>query len=213
MIRLKTKIPGPRSYKVLKALKSKNGGWSVSYPFVHSSRGKGAYCADLDGNVFLDFGCQIASNPLGYNHPELLEVVKSYINRTPIKFAGQDFATEEHLQMIEELTGIAPKGLDTAFLINSGAEAVENAIKICMRSRPKTKLGISVEGAFHGRTLGALSLTNSSRAHKKGYMRLPMLRLPFGEAAGERLERILASEAYPEEIGFFILEHMQGEGG
>jgi 4-aminobutyrate aminotransferase len=213
MIRLKTKVPGPKSYKILKQLKEKNGGWSVSYPFVHSSKGQGPYCEDLDGNVFLDFGSQIASNPLGYNNPELLKVVKRYSRRIPVKFAGQDFATEEHLRMLETLTGIAPRGLNTGFLINSGAEAVENAIKICMRGRPGTKFGISLERAFHGRTLGALSCTNSNKIHKKGYMRLPMLRLPFGEDAGERLERILATEADPEEIGFIILEHIQGEGG
>jgi len=213
MIRLKTEIPGPRSLKILTKLREKNGGWSVTYPFVHTAKGEGVYCEDLDGNRLLDFGSQIASNPLGYNHPEMLDVVKEYSRRFPVKFAGQDFAVEEHLKMIETLTGIAPKSLNTAFLINSGAEAVENAIKICMRKRPGTKFGISVERAFHGRTLGALSLTNSNRVHKKGYMRLPMLRLPFGEDAGGRLERILEIEAYPEEIGFIIIEHVQGEGG
>ncbi|MBU0533117.1 aminotransferase class III-fold pyridoxal phosphate-dependent enzyme [Candidatus Micrarchaeota archaeon] len=213
MINLKTKIPGPKSLRILTKLKAKNGGWGVTYPFVLSSKGKGAYCEDIDGNVFLDFGSQIASNPFGYNHPELLEVLKAYGKRTPIKFAGQDFAVEEHLKMIEELTSITPRNLDNAFLINSGAEAVENAIKICMRSRPKTKVGISMERAFHGRTLGALSLTNSNKVHKKGYMRLPMLRLPYDESAAEHLETILATEVYPDEIGFVILEHVQGEGG
>ena len=213
MIRLKTKIPGPKSLKILSALKRRNGGWSVSHPFVHSAKGHGAYCEDVDGNVFLDFGSQITSNPLGYNHPELLEVLEAYSKRTPIKFAGQDFVVEEHLRMIEELTSITPKAMDTAFLINSGAEAVENAIKICMRARPQTKIGISLEKAFHGRTLGALSLTNSYYVHKKGYMRLPMLRLPFDESAGEQLEKTIASEAAPEEIGFVIIEHVQGEGG
>ncbi|MBD3210773.1 aminotransferase class III-fold pyridoxal phosphate-dependent enzyme [Candidatus Micrarchaeota archaeon] len=213
MIRLKTKIPGPKSLKIIKQLKKRNGGWSVSYPFVHAPGGEGACCEDIDGNRFLDFGSQIASNPLGYNHPGLLEVLRSYQGSTPVKFAGQDFVIREHLDMIEKLAGIAPKGLDSAFLINSGAEAVENAIKLCMRKRPGTKFGISVERAFHGRTLGALSLTNSSRAHKRGYMRFPMLRLPFGDRAVERLETILETEAYPEEIGFIILEHFQGEGG
>lgn len=213
MIRLKTKIPGPKSLRILSRLKQKNGGWSISYPFVYSAKGKGAYCEDIDGNVFLDFASQIASNPLGYNHPEMLEVLKAYKRRFPVKFAGQDFVVEEHLRMLEEITSIAPKNMDTAFLINSGAEAVENAIKICMRSRPRTKMGISLEGSFHGRTLGALSLTNSSRVHKKGYLRFPTKRLPFDETAPERLERILSEEVYPDEIGFLILEHVQGEGG
>ncbi|MDD5172350.1 MAG: aminotransferase class III-fold pyridoxal phosphate-dependent enzyme [Candidatus ainarchaeum sp.] len=213
MIKLETSIPGPKSLRILKGLKDKNGGWSVSYPLVFSGKGEGPYCEDIDGNVFLDFASQIASNPLGYNHPELLETLKSYSGRSPIKYAGQDFAVREHLKMIEEITDIAPRGFDSAFLINSGAEAVENAMKICMRKRPGTKFGISMEKGWHGRTLGALSLTNSNYVHKKGYMRLPMVRLPYNENAAERLEKLLRTEASADEIGFVMLEHVQGEGG
>ncbi|HSB47473.1 MAG TPA: aminotransferase class III-fold pyridoxal phosphate-dependent enzyme [Candidatus Bilamarchaeum sp.] len=213
MIKLKTPVPGPKSFRILRGLKAKNGGWSISYPLVFSGGGHGPYCEDLDGNVFLDMACQIAANPLGYNHPGLVEVVKNYSKRFPVKFAGQDFAVAEHLGLIEELTGISPGKMDTAFLINSGAEAVENAMKICMRKRPGTKFGISMQSGWHGRTLGALSLTNSNIAHKKGYMRLPMLRLPYDESAGAKLERILSAEASAEEIGFVMIEHVQGEGG
>lgn len=213
MIRLKTSLPGPKSARILEGLKRKDGGWSVSYPLVFSAKGSGAHCEDIDGNVFLDFASQIASNPLGYNHPGLVEVVKGYSSRFPVKFAGADFAVPEHLEMIESLLGISPKGLDTAFLINSGAEAVENAIKISMRSRPGCKFGISMQRAFHGRTLGALSLTNSKKVQKDGYMRLPTMRLPFDESAPAQLERILEQEASPDQIGFLIIEHVQGEGG
>jgi len=213
MIRLRTRIPGPASLRILRRLREKNGGWSISYPLVFSGKGYGPYCEDIDGNVFLDFASQIAANPLGYNHLGLIEVIKSYSDRFPLKFAGQDFPIREHIDMIEELTEIAPRGFDSAFLINSGAEAVENAIKICMRKRPGTKFGISMERGWHGRTLGALSLTNSNYAQKKNYMRLPMVRLPFDESAGERLEKILSTEASPDEIGFLIMEHVQGEGG
>ena len=171
MIRIKTSIPGPKSLKILDALMAKNGAWSVAYPFVHSGKGQGAYCEDVDGNVFLDFASQIASNPLGYNHPEMVALVKSF-SQFPVKYAGQDFTIPRHLEFIEQLTGISPKGMDTAFVVNSGAEAIENAIKICMRKRPGTKFGISMRGAFHGRTLGALSLTNSNSAPilYNGYM-------------------------------------------
>ncbi len=213
MIRIRTSVPGPKSLSILKGLRAKNGGWSISYPLVFSGKGYGPYCEDVDGNVFLDMASQIASNPLGYNHPEMLEVIKEYSNRFPIKFAGQDFAIEEHLRMIETLTSVSPSGFDSAFLINSGAEAVENAIKICMRKRPGTKIGISMERGWHGRTLGALSLTNTNYVHKRGYMRIPVIRLPFDESAGERLEKIIRTEASPEEIGFVIIEHVQGEGG
>jgi len=213
MIRLKTQIPGPKSLRILRGLKQKNGGWSVAYPLVFSGKGEGPYCEDIDGNRFLDFASHIAANPLGYNHPELLGVVKEYSKRFPIKLAGQDFICSEHLEMIDELLSVSPFSMDAAFLINSGAEAVENAIKICMRKRPGTKFGISMTGGWHGRTLGALSLTNSNKAHKMNYMRFPMMRLPFNENAGEEMERILRSEASPDEIGFVMLEHVQGEGG
>jgi len=213
MIKLETSIPGPKSLRILKGLKEKNGGWSISYPLVFSGKGEGPYCEDIDGNVFLDFASQIAANPLGYNHPKLLEVVRSYSNRFPLKYAGQDFTVSEHLKMIEEITDIAPRGFDSAFLINSGAEAVENAIKICMRKRPGTKFGISMQRGWHGRTLGALSLTNSNYVHKKGYLRIPTVRLPYDDNAGQMLERLLKTEASADEIGFVMIEHVQGEGG
>ena len=212
MIKLKTQIPGPYSAEIISAILRKNGGQAVPYPFVQSGKGKGAYCQDIDGNVFLDFASQIATCPLGYNHPDLLEVIRSY-KQYPIKFAGQEFNVEEHLDVLEALTDIAPRQLNAAFLINSGAEAVENAIKICMRNRPATKFGISMEGAFHGRTLGALSCTNSKQVHKKNFLSIPMKRLPYDESAPEKLERIINNEAAPKEIGFVILECVQGEGG
>ncbi len=210
---VKTPLPGPTSAKILDALQRVNGGWSVSYPFVHASKGSGCYCSDIDGNTFLDFGSQIASNPLGYNHPALLAVSKEYLGRSPLKFAGQDFTVKEHLDLLEELIRITPKHIDAGFLINSGAEAVENALKLCMRKKPTAKVGISFSGAFHGRTLGALSCTNSKIVHKKNYLSMNMRRLPFDETAPHQFEELLQRDTAPEEVGFFIVEPIQGEGG
>ena len=151
MIEMKTNLPGNNSSKILTKLKKLNGGYFDPYPFVHSNKGNGCYFQDIDGNKFLDFGSQIASNPLGYNHPELKKVIKKYSNVHPIKYAGQDFTVKEHLTLLEELLSITPKELNAAFFINSGAEAVENAIKICMRKREKAKFGIAFEKSFHGR--------------------------------------------------------------
>src|SRR3989338_5386653 len=210
---IKTSLPGPKSAKILDALQKKNGGWSISYPFVHSSKGEGCFFTDIDGNTFLDFGSQIASNPLGYNHPTLLRLSKEYIGRSPLKFAGQDFTVHEHLHLLEELIQITPKHIDAGFLINSGAEAVENAIKIALRSKPTAKCGISFSGAFHGRTLGALSCTNSKIVHKKNYFSMNMRRLLFDETAPEQFAELLQRDIAPEEVGFVIVEHLQGEGG
>lgn len=213
MIKLKTSIPGPKSSRILGKLEKKNGGWGVPYPLVFAKgKGKGVYCGDIDGNVFLDFACQIASNPLGYNHPGLVGVVKKYAKYHPVKYAGQDFTVEGHLELIEELISISPKGMNAAFIVNSGAEAVENAIKICMRRRPKKKFSVSVSGAFHGRTLGALSLHHSNPLHRKGYVLEPNIEIPFGESAGEALDKIINKHGAGA-VSFVILEHMQGEGG
>lgn len=207
-----TQIPGPKSRKILAYNKEHNGGWSVPHPFVHSGQGEGCYFKDVDGNTFLDFASQIGSNPLGYNHPALKAILKRYSN-TPIKYAGQDFLVKEHNELIEELLTITPSGMNAAFLINSGAEAVENAIKIGMRKQHHAKICISFKNAFHGRTLGALSLTNTRKKQQKAdYLTIPTERLPFTEEAPEIFEHIL-TKYKPEEIACVIIEPVQGEGG
>lgn len=183
------------------------------HPYVHSKQGEGCYFSDIDGNMYLDFASQVASNPLGYNHPTLVSVVNRYKNMFPVKYGGQDFVVPEHVELLEELVTITPKELNAAFLVNSGAEAVENAIKIAMRSQPATKFGVSFENGWHGRTLGALSLTNSKVVQKKGYLTFPVRRLPYDVSAGEKLQRLIDAEATPDEIGFVIIEPIQGEGG
>jgi len=149
---------------------------------------------------------------LGYNHHDLNEVLKKY-KKHPIKYAGQDFTIEEHYSLLKELTSITPRGLNAAFLINSGAEAVENAIKISLRKQKQAKYCISFEGSFHGRTIGALSLTNSKVIHKKNFLSIPVKRLPFNEQAISSFQRIMKQECTAEEIGCIIIEPIQGEGG
>jgi len=209
-IKIKTEIPGGKSYKILQNLMRKNGGWWVPHPLILSGNGKNSYCEDIDGNVFLDFASQVASNPLGYNHPDLIQIVKKY-QRFPVKYAGQDFSIREHLDLIENLIKISP-GMNQAFLSNSGTEAVENSIKIAMRDRNKKKFTISFEGAFHGRTLGALSLHHSNPIHRKGYLLEPNKKIPFNDEAGEKFQEIIDKEG-AEAVGLVILEHIQGEGG
>ncbi len=189
-----------------------NGGFSGAYPFVHSKEGYGSYFKDIDNNVFLDFACQIASNPLGYNHPDINEVIKKY-KEHPLKYAGQDFTVPEHLELLEELISITPPEFNSAFLTNSGAEAVENCMKLALRKQKQAKYGISFESAFHGRTLGALSCTNSKSVQKRNFFSIPVKRLPFNGDAIENLHRILKQESSAEEIGFIIMEPIQGEGG
>ncbi len=210
-VTLRTKIPGRKSHTLLQHEQRINGGWKTRYPFVHSGKGTGCYFQDIDGNTFLDFASQISSNPLGYNHPHIVRMIKHYA-RSPLKYAGGDFSVRETSLLIDELLTIVPKQFNKAFLINSGAEAVENSMKIAMHMKPQAKFCISLEGAFHGRSLGALSLTNSRSVQKTNFFRFPTLRLPF-QHADQALQRILNQEGGPEDIAFVIVEHIQGEGG
>lgn len=207
-----TQLPGPKSYPKLRLVQKLNGSPFTPYPYVHSCKGEGAYFKDIDGNTFLDFASQIAVAPLGYDHPDLKDVHKRF-SQSPVKYAGQDFIVEEHIEMLKELLSITPRSMNAAFLINSGAEAVENAIKVCMRSRPATKFGVSFDHAFHGRTLGALSCTNSKAVQKKNYLSIPMRRLPFNISAAQELETMVEDEGGADAIGFVIVEPVQGEGG
>ena len=210
---IRTKLPGPRSTKILTKLKRLNLGYNDPYPFVQSNKGQGCYFSDLDKNLFLDFASHVASNPLGYNHPALVSVVKKYSDTHPIKYAGQDFCLKEHSDLLEELVSITPKGLNSAFLVNSGAEAVENCIKVALRKQKKAKFGISFKGAFHGRTLGALSCTDSKPIQKKNFLFIPMKTIPFDETSIEKINRIVKKQESSKNVGFIIIEAIQGEGG
>jgi len=205
-------LPGNKSKKILQKLRKLNGAWNYPYPFVLSHEGDRCHFKDIDGNIFLDFASQISSNPFGYNDKDINQVLRRY-KKSPVKYAGQDFVVKEHLTLIEELLKTTKKNLNSAFLVNSGAEAVENAIKIAMRMRKKAKFGISFENSFHGRTIGALSLTNSKVIHKKNFFSIPMRRLPYNESAIIKLENLIKREISSEEIAFIIMEPVQGEGG
>jgi 4-aminobutyrate aminotransferase len=212
-IGLRTRIPGPKSAAILKKMQQKNGAFNIDHWYVHSGEGKGSHFTDIDGNTFLDFSAQIASNPLGYNHATLLKVLQKYATHTPIKYGGQDFIIPQHLELLEELLKIVPKSMNAAFLINSGAEANENALKIACHKRPTAKMGISFYNGWHGRTTGALSLTNSRSVQVKHFLRLPMRHISYNENGPTELEELIKREFDADEIGFVIMEGVQGEGG
>jgi 4-aminobutyrate aminotransferase len=100
------------------------------------ANGHGSIIEDVDGNAFLDFISNIGACPLGYSHPEIMEVLKNYSRNGIHKIAGQDFYCEEHAIIAQKVASIIPENFKI-FFINSGAEAVENAIKIAYR-----KLGV-----------------------------------------------------------------------
>ncbi|NGM71086.1 aminotransferase class III-fold pyridoxal phosphate-dependent enzyme [Natronolimnobius sp. AArcel1] len=209
--------------------------WDTSAPAV------GPFCTDVDGNVLLDFTSHVAAAPLGYNNPALRERLEAFDLVDPLKIAGQDFyvsldgaAPDETefpgpTQLMDRLVATTEQyDMDRVFLSNSGAEAVENAIKICYTSGGHR--GATFEGAFHGRTLGALSLNRSKTVHRQGYPEIPgIIALPYPDSRETYETRwltdgpggnVLADKLHPDtgvidpdELAYVILEPIQGEGG
>ena len=160
---------GPKATKIINDIKNTSYSSTYTYPLVIKT-GKGCILQDIDGNNFLDFTSNIGSCPLGYSHPEIMEVLKEYSSNGSHKIAGQDFYCEEHAQIAHKLLSVSRRS-SKLFLINSGAEAVENAIKITYKKMGSLP-GISCINAFHGRTLGALSFTFSKEIQKANFPEL-----------------------------------------
>ncbi len=215
--------------------------WDRSQPAV------GPFCTDPDGNVILDFVSHVGSSALGYNHPDLLRVIAKLQPIDPDRYAGCDFIsawgpdpeqseipTPSHLHYkLMDLT--SQFGFGSAFFSNSGAEAVENAIKICYDHKKNYGYGICFYGAFHGRTLGALSLNRSKRVQRDWFPQIPnIVDFPYCSCRNQpctcgwmvycagkggncsRLDHYLDPEVGlvdPAEVTFIIIEPVLGEGG
>lgn len=207
--------PGPAARRILDTMKKNCYDSTFTYPLVIAD-GSGSFLQDVDGNTFLDFTSNIGSCPLGYSRPEIMKVLAEKSKSGAHKIAGQDFYCKEHAELSEQVASIIPKGFKT-FFVNSGAEAVENAIKIAYRkmstTTPSTLPGVSCINAFHGRTLGALSFTFSKPVQKKGYPELPVLRIKFctddSDPEIDAAEKLLAEN----QVAFILSEVVQGEGG
>jgi len=237
-------IPGERAREWVEYHHESAATSTYVYEFVwdHTAPAVGPFCTDVDGNVLLDFAGHVAAAPLGYNHPTLRERLDEFDLPDPAKIAGQDFYVasgplDDHdlpgpADLMDRLTDRASHyGLDTVFLSNSGAEAVENAIKVSY-DHTDGDYGITFEGAFHGRTLGALSLNRSKSVYRREFPEIDKVHdVPFcddrtctaetcscGFLSGERsqLRRLLDPDrgaVHPDDVAYLILEPVQGEGG
>jgi 4-aminobutyrate aminotransferase len=211
-----TEPPGPAARRIIDIIKRNCYYSTFTYPLVIAD-GRGCLIQDVDGNLFLDFTSNIGSCPLGYSHPEIMDVLAGYSKNGAHKIAGQDFYCKEHAELSQKVMSIVPEGFK-AFFINSGAEAVENAIKIAYRKTsketPSTLPGISCINAFHGRTLGALSFTFSKPVQKTRFPQLPVLRIKFctsdGDPEVDAAEKLLREN---NKVAFILSEVVQGEGG
>jgi len=207
-----TKIPGPRAARIVKEFKKIAYDSTFTYPLVIKT-GRGCVIEDIDGIEFLDFTSNIGSCPLGYSHPEILEVIKDYSSKDKgvHKIAGQDFYCEEHFKIACKLLSISKKN-SKVFFINSGTEAVENAIKIAYKKMGPLP-GISCISDFHGRTLGALSFTLSKEVQKTNFPELPVKRIKFCTDDSDPQINQLESLLKEYKVAFILTEIIQGEGG
>ena len=207
--------PGPNATQIIGRVKSLCYDSTFTYPLVIDT-GEGCSVRDVDGNSFLDFTSNIGACPLGYSHLDVTATLAEISKNGAHKIAGQDFYCAEHARLAERFLSIVPHDFK-AFFINSGAEAVENAIKVAYRRRMSQGLpvlpGVSCLGAFHGRTLGALSFTFSKPVQKEGFPELPALRIKFctsdGDPEIDAVDRMLEEN----KVAFVISEVVQGEGG
>ncbi|MDE1827107.1 MAG: aminotransferase class III-fold pyridoxal phosphate-dependent enzyme [Thaumarchaeota archaeon] len=204
------KLPGPNSKRIINAMKKYAYDSTFVYPLVIAN-GHDCIIEDPDGNKFLDFTSNIGACPIGYSHPDVMEVLAEYSTNGTHKIAGQDFYSKEHADLAETVSTILPQNFK-AFFINSGAEAVENAIKIAYRKMGPLP-GISCLGAFHGRTLGALSFTSSRPVHKYNFPELAVKRIKFCAKDDDPEIDSVESLLKENKIAFILTEVVQGEGG
>ncbi len=181
--------------------------------FIESAQG--AILRDIEGNEFIDFAGGIAVMNVGHSHPKVVAAIKAQAE----KFTHTCFMVnpyEPAVQLAERLCGLAPGDFPKrAAFLNSGAEAVENAVKIA-RYYTKRPAIIVFENAYHGRTLLTMTMTSKVKPYKFGFgpFAPEVYRIPFGDAAGaDRLNDFFIKHVNPEAVAAVVAEPVQGEGG
>jgi len=227
---IKTPLPGPNSRRIIESDdKIISPSYTRSYPLV-VKRGYGAVVEDMDGNTFLDFAAGIAVTSTGHCHPEVVAAIQKQAAEL-IHMSGTDFYYENMATLANKLSEVAPmKGPHKVYFGNSGTEAIECALKLS-RYHTKRQTIIAFMGAFHGRTMGALSLTASKPQQKRrfapllpGVEHVPypnVYRRPEGtdpvqyavDCARFIEERLFKTFVPPEEVAAIFVEAVQGEGG
>ena len=227
---IRTKLPGPRANQYLEKEKVFVSPSSTkTYPLVVKSA-KGMAVTDVDDNVFLDFTAGVAVCNTGHNHEQIIASISSQAN-TLIHMSGADFYNPLQIQLAEKLSAICP-GPHTkrAFFGNSGAEAVETAFKLA-RYHTKRSIVIAFYNAFHGRTMGALSLTASKLNQRKHFLPLipEVIHIPYAYCYRCHYgltpdkcnmtcvtwirEELFKTKVPPEDVAAIFVEIVQGEGG
>jgi 4-aminobutyrate aminotransferase len=204
--------------------------YTRDYPFI-VAHGRDREVRDVDDNLYLDFGAGIASTSTGHCHPDVVNAIKKQADRL-IHMSGTDFYYEPQIALAHKLAEITDNEYMMSFFANSGAEAVEAAMKLAKAYTGKVGF-IAFTGAFHGRTLGALSLTGSKAIQRSGYLPLqPVVHAPYpncydcwfnadreqcnneGCVCIDYIDKaILKTVMPPEDCAAIVMEPIQGEGG
>jgi 4-aminobutyrate aminotransferase len=219
---IQTSLPGPRAQELLERdAVFVSPSYTRAYPLV-VARGSGAVIEDVDGNRFLDMTAGIAVTAAGHCHPQVVAAIKDQADKL-LHMSGTDFYYQPQIDLAQRL-GLAAPGPSAkrVFFTNSGAEALEAALKLARFHTGRTRV-IAFLGAFHGRTYGAMSLSGSKLVHRRGFSPLvpDIHHVPFprdcqsdGKCQVIRdIEVLMQRVAPPEEVAAIFMEPIQGEGG
>lgn len=225
--RMKTAIPGPKA-KALLARKEKavpRGPFNTVHSFA--VKGEGALLTDVDGNTFIDFAGAIGTLNIGHSHPKVQRALQKQI-KNYLHPCFHVMMYESYVKLAEELNDLVPGDtVKKTFFLSSGAEAVENAVKIARKYTGRKGI-ISFERGFHGRTFMSMSLTSKVKPYKYEfgpfapetykwpypyYYRSPLSSEELDKTLIKQMETFFISEVPPEEVAAVILEPVQGEGG
>jgi 4-aminobutyrate aminotransferase len=227
---IRTKLPGPNAKRIIADdARLISPSYTRAYPLV-AKRGRGIIIEDVDGNEFFDFSAGIAVTATGHCHPEVVSAIQQQAAEL-IHMSGTDFYYPQFTELAARLSQIAPMpGPHRIHYGNSGAEAIEAALKLA-RYHTRRQYIIAFHGAFHGRTMGALSLTCSKAQQRRrfspmlpGVVHIPYPNL-YHRPAGSDPEQyardtaryiedsLFRTEVPPEECAAIVVEAIQGEGG
>lgn len=226
---LVTALPGPKAAAIIErdgAVISPS--YTRQYPLV-IERGEGAIVEDVDGNQFLDFAAGIAVVATGHSHPRVVGAIQKQAAKF-LHMSGTDFYYESMVTLAEKLARLTPGNVARrVYFGNSGTEAIEAAIKLARYHTGRDKF-IAFLGSFHGRTMGALSLTASKVTQRRGFHpTLPVHHIPYAncyrcpygkqpETCNVECVAVLEDQLFktvlpPEEVAGIVVEPIQGEGG
>ena len=225
-----TPLPGPRARQLIKLDATfVSPSYTRGYPLV-VEKGEGLWIQDVDGNRFLDFTAGIAVNATGHCHPRVVQAIKEQADKL-LHMSGTDFYYTPQIMLAQKLASLASgQNVQRVYFGNSGAEAVEAAFKLA-RWHTKRELNVAFFGAFHGRTMGALSLTASKTVQKRHYNPLVpgITHIPYAYCyrCAYNLtypqcnlfcvrwveDTLFRTTVPPEEVAAIFVEPIQGEGG